>query len=208
MRAGGGAIEIQPFTRPPHGRTRYPKLPAAGVEMQMLYLLRWTLVCIPLVIGLPDACAKESSTKLVFRVAFSDPAPDLVKHQLPGGKDVVYVSDVDVINGSHVERVSFYRNDAGERVVGLTFSDEGASKLAEATSKNLPPVDTGLRTVPPVTPGEKFKMLAILFDGKVITAPRILAKTSDKCVVSGKFDDDDLLRIFSAIVLGKKSLSE
>lgn len=99
------------------------------------------LVFATLPIGSWNAQEEGSETNLIFRIASSEPVKEFVEHRLPGNGGALFVSETDIIDGSHVERVSFFRDHQGHRAIGLTFTDEGARKMAKATSDNAPTVE-------------------------------------------------------------------
>lgn len=93
------------------------------------------------------------------------------------------MSQETVLTGSDIAKVSFYDDQNGSPVVGFVTTDAGSEILWEATSKNI---------------GNK---LAVVLDGKIVSAPKIMQGIKKECVITGDFDDDDLLRFCKAIVL-------
>jgi preprotein translocase subunit SecD len=71
----------------------------------------------------------------------------------------------------------------------VSFTDEGAKKMAKLTREN---------------PG---KLLAILVDGKVVSAPRIVAETSQRARITGRFTMEEATRIQQAL-RGKRPQEE
>ena len=183
------------------------RFPPARSPIPMFHPNAFCAVVLALCIGMGDLRAEEEKNKLVFRIASGEPAPGRVEHRLPGSKDVVYVSRKDVIDARHIERVSFFRDQVGQRAIGLVFSDKGADRIAQATSENIVAVDAA-RSDPLTQPAAKFKRLAILVDGNVIAAPNIVTEIGKRAQISGNFSDEELTRVFAAIVLGKDSLGK
>ncbi len=102
--------------------------------------------------------------------------------------EAVFVAPKPVLTGRDIEKVSFFKDETGRPAVGFTLTDEGSPKMWKATSQN----NIG-------------KRLAILLDGKVVSAPIIRSGIKKEGVISGKFDNEDLSRFFTAIVLRSAS---
>ncbi len=127
--------------------------------------------------------SRKPEATLEFRLAANVPVEKWTKHSVPGADDVIFVSPQSVLSGRDIRKVSFYKDDNGHPTIGFTLTDGGSAKMWTATSENIG------------------KRLAILLDGKVVSAPKIQSGIRKKGVISGKFDDSDLLRFFTAIVL-------
>jgi len=137
-------------------------------------------------IGFVAAANAESPiSTLEFRLAVTEPTDGYEKHTEPTKEDPIYVSDDAVVTGVDIEKVSFFNDPNGHPAVGFVLTDDGSERFWNATSQN-----TG-------------KKVAVLLDGKVISAPRINQGIKKEGTITGNFDDDDLLRFFTAIVLRK-----
>jgi len=99
----------------------------------------------------------------------------------PGDKPI-FVSGKVSLDGSQIEKVSFYK-DAGGPCVGITLTAAGAKAMEATTSANL------------------HKLLAIVLDGKVVSAATIQSTIKKEVQITGRFNKDDLLAFFHAIVL-------
>ena len=129
------------------------------------------------------ACAQESKATLEFRLAADVPAEKWTRHAVAATDDVVFVSPQPVLTGRDITKVSFYKDDNGHPMIGFTLTDEGGAKMWKATSENI---------------GNR---LAILLDGKVVSAPVIQSGIKKEVAISGIFGNDALLRFFTATVL-------
>ena len=79
--------------------------------------------------------------------------------------------------------MSFYNNERGKTCVGLELTDDGSKAMKATTSKNLQ------------------KQLAIILNGKIVNAPKIMSTITKNVVINGDFSNKDLLAFFQAIVL-------
>ena len=135
----------------------------------------------------PAAIAEGAHPKLEFRIAETTASDGLSKHDVPGNGGTVFVTDRAIVTGDDIEKVSFFDDEAGNPAIGFELTAEGSTKLWSATSANVG------------------KQLAVMLDGEVVSAPKIYTGIRDKGRITGKFNDEDLTRIFRAIVLGSSS---
>lgn len=127
--------------------------------------------------------AQESAPLLEFRLADDNDTAGWQKMEVRGSDKSVFVSNEVSLNGGHIEKVSFYKDLNGNPSVGLSLTDDGAKAMEETTSKNLK------------------RKLAIVLNGKVVSALTIQETISKEVQITGRFDKDDLLSFFHAIVL-------
>lgn len=127
--------------------------------------------------------AQESAPLLQFRLADDNDTTGWRKMKVGGSGDSIFVSNEVALHGGHIEKVSFYKDLNGNPSVGITLTEDGAKAMEETTSKNLK------------------KKLAIVLNGKVVSAPTIQSTISKDVQITGRFDRSDLLSFFHAIVL-------
>lgn len=120
---------------------------------------------------------------LEFRLADDAETPGWQKMELPSSETPIFVSGEASLNGSQIEKVSFYKDANGSPSIGFTLTDDGAKAMEAITSRNLN------------------KKLAIVLDGKVVSAPTIRSTITREVQLTGRFDKDSLLKLFHAIVL-------
>ncbi|EMI15319.1 serine/threonine-protein kinase [Rhodopirellula maiorica SM1] len=145
-----------------------------------------------------DATAEQS--KVVFRVAQNEPAPDVVEYKLPNDDGSIYVNETNIADASDIERVSFFRDRHGRLAVSLVFTEDGAQRMESATSTNIIPKNSTSGLV--ASPGPTHKRIAVILNGRVLAAPNILVKVGKNVDIVGKFTDEDITNLFSAFVLG------
>ncbi|TLD68748.1 hypothetical protein FEM03_21450 [Phragmitibacter flavus] len=86
----------------------------------------------------------------------------------------IKVEKVSLIDSSDIKSAYAFADAVMGPTVGLDFTELGAKKFAEVTKRSIG------------------KRLAIIIDGKVISAPNIKDQiTGGKAVISGKFSMDD-----------------
>ena len=127
--------------------------------------------------------ADDPAPTLEFRLADDAKTPGWQKMELPGSDKPIFVSVDAPLNGALIEKVSFYKDVNGNPSVGFTLTDDGAKDMEATTSRNLN------------------KKLAIVLNGKVVSAPTIRSTITKEVQITGRFDKDDLLAFFRAIVL-------
>ncbi len=121
--------------------------------------------------------------ELAFRLAESERAEELIEAAAPNDGPTLFLHAENVLTGKDVTSVTFERNDHGEVDVTIQIESAAAKRLAAVTKANMG------------------KRLAILLDGKVITAPIIRAEISSQAQMTGRFSNEELLQIFAALVL-------
>lgn len=144
-----------------------------------LFAVLWSLLLYPC----EQLPAQELAPLLEFRLADDNDTIGWQKMEIRGSDKSVFVSNDVSLNGGHIEKVCFYKDLNGNPSVGLTLTEEGAKAMEETTSKNLK------------------KKLAIVLNGKVVSAPSIQSTITKDVQITGRFDKNDLLSFFHAIVL-------
>jgi preprotein translocase subunit SecD len=134
--------------------------------------------------------AQELGTLLEFRIADDSKTSGWQKMEVLGTDKPVFVSSEVSVNGDHIEKVSFYKDFNGNPSVGITLSEDGAEAMEVTTSQNVT------------------KKLAIVLNGKVVSAPVIQAAITREVQITGRFNKDDLLAFFHAIVLRELPASD
>ena len=134
---------------------------------------------------LADENETPQQSTLEFRLAASQQTDGYTQHTDTSTQEVVYLAAESVVTGDDIKSVSFYNDDTGHPIVGFVLTDDGSKRFWKATSENI---------------GRK---LAIVLDGKVVSAPKVVSGIRKEGSISGRFDANDLQRFFSAIVLRK-----
>ncbi|QEG19499.1 preprotein translocase subunit SecD [Gimesia maris] len=169
----------------------YPSLDLYFCEILMLKTIALFAVLVSFLLYPGEQLhAQESAPQLEFRLADDTETTGWQKMEVRGSDKTVFVSNEVSLHGGHIEKVSFYKDLNGNPSVGLTLTEDGAKVMKETTSKN------------------QNKKLAILLNGKVINAPTIRSTIAKEVQITGRFDKDDLLTFFHAIVLRELPASD
>ena len=120
---------------------------------------------------------------LEFRLATDTDNFGWKKMELRGSDKPIFVSSDVSVDGSHIEKVSFYNDQKGNPSVGITLTDSGARIMETTTSENI------------------HKRLAIVLDGEVVSAPVIQSTITKEAQITGRLNKEELIAFFHAIVL-------
>jgi preprotein translocase subunit SecD len=119
--------------------------------------------------------------KLEFRRAELEPAPGLTEATVAGTTDKVYLHKTSDATNEDVADVRASEDIEKNPAIDVAFTKAGARKMARLSEEH------------------KGKPLAILVDGKVITAPRIAATFSERAMLTGRFTRDEVEKLVRAI---------
>ncbi|MBN1854048.1 MAG: DUF1559 domain-containing protein, partial [Pirellulales bacterium] len=121
--------------------------------------------------------AQDPRTFLEFHLAESNPRENLMKAILDHNKETVYLHKDPVLTGQHVTSAQVVNIDSNQPAVVVTFTEEGQQILKKVTTDH------------------QGKRLAVLVDGKIVTAPTIRATISKVALITGNFDRAEAERI-------------
>ena len=125
--------------------------------------------------------AQEPAPLLEFRLADDNDMAGWKEMGVRGSSNSIFVSNEVALSGRHLEKVSFEK-DLNSPVLLLTLTEEGAKAMGEITSRNLS------------------KKLAIVLNGKVVSAPTIRSTITKNVAITGQsFDNNDLLSFQQAV---------
>jgi preprotein translocase subunit SecD len=127
--------------------------------------------------------ATKEQPGIAFRLAEPERADGLTEAVVPNDGPTVFLHSENVLTDRDVTSVTFGRDENGRVDVTLQIEAAAAKRLAAATKAHLG------------------KRIAILLDGRVITAPIIRSEISDQARITGRFSNAELIRMFSALVL-------
>lgn len=141
----------------------------------------------PLLLGFTCSMKQSPSEghkpiKFEARLAEINPKEGLVEtiDQSSGLK--IYLHKEAVITNEDIAGASVAENDfLGGFQINIIFTEEGANKMKKVTEENIG------------------KMLAILFDGQVISAPSVQNRITDKAQITGNFTKEEAERIANGI---------
>jgi preprotein translocase subunit SecD len=130
---------------------------------------------LPAVAQKPD---EKPKVKFEFRRAEAKPAEGLTEATVQGTTDKVYLHKTAELTAADVASAAVTTDPVSkDPVVEVVFTDAGAKKMAKLTEEH-----TG-------------KLLAVVLDGKVLTAPVIRAKISARAAITGKFTEAEAKKL-------------
>lgn len=131
--------------------------------------------------GIADAPADKAQAKVEFRRAEIKPAEGLIEATVEGSKDKIYLHKTAEVTAADVAEARAATDNSGRPAIEVRFTKEGGQKMLKLTEQH------------------RDKPLAILIEGKVISAPIIRDKFGERAVISGKFTEEEVARLVKII---------
>jgi preprotein translocase subunit SecD len=92
------------------------------------------------------------------------------------------------VTGHHLARVSEGIDSRDRRCIDFQFSREGGKRLYELTSENKPSGDGGFK-----------RQLAVVVDGRILSAPVLLSPIRERGQITGEFTSRDIKALLEAL---------
>lgn len=124
---------------------------------------------------------KEKTVRIEFRRAETEPGKDLTEAQVAGSTKKVYLHKTVEIEVIDVASAKLIEDSQMNPAIELVFTKEGAKKMASLSEKQMG------------------KPIAILIDGKVVSAPIVRASISQKAQITGKMTKEEAEKIVRSI---------
>jgi len=131
--------------------------------------------------ALADEPAEKARAKVEFRRAETKAAEGLTEATVAGTGAKVYLHKTADATNVDIAEARFTVDFNGNPAVEVIFTKEGAKKMAALSEEHMN------------------KPLAILVDGKVISAPRVTAKFSERALITGRFTRDEVDKLIKSI---------
>ncbi|MFT3879559.1 MAG: hypothetical protein QM703_07860 [Gemmatales bacterium] len=147
-----------------------------------------SLALMPLTVRADDPKV-VTAVKVEFRRAETKLGKGLVEAVIQGKKEEkVYLHPNAELTHQDIESafVDSFGSSANEYMVQVAFTKEGARKMTALSKEHL------------------HKPLAILIDGKVVSAPVIASELSNGCVIAGNFKKEEAERIAKQLSAQRK----
>jgi hypothetical protein len=125
--------------------------------------------------------APQPGVKVDFRRAENQPGEGLIETPVSGTTQKVYLHASAGVTNADIAEARAALDSQQKPVVEITFTEEGAKKMAKLTAEH------------------QNKPLAILVDGKVVCAPVLRATISQKAQITGNFTQEEVDRIVRGI---------
>jgi preprotein translocase subunit SecD len=124
---------------------------------------------------------EKPKVKVEFRRAEAKNADGLTAAVVAGTTDKIYLHKAVEATNADIAEARVALDNAANPAIDILFTKEGAKKMEALSEKH------------------QDKPLAILIDGKVVSAPVIRAKFSDKAQITGKFTKEEVEALVKAI---------
>jgi preprotein translocase subunit SecD len=135
-------------------------------------------LAVPLAVAGPD---EKPKVKVEFRRAETKNADGLTPATIAGTDEKIYLHATADATNADIAEARVAVDGACNPAIEVTFTKDGAKKMEALSEKH------------------QDKPLAILIDGKVVSAPVVRAKFSDKAQITGKFTKEEVEKIVKAI---------
>lgn len=138
-------------------------------------------LCLGHALGLGFAADETPKVTIEFRRAETKAAEGLIEATDPNTKEKIYLHKTAEVTNADIAVVRLSEDkDVKTPALELVFTKEGAKKVAKLSAEHID------------------KPLAVLVNGKVLSAPIIRGKFSEKAVITGKFTKEELEKIVKA----------
>lgn len=125
--------------------------------------------------------AQEIQNRVSFQLAVDTEEPNWKATLLSDGKQTIYVDPEPSFDMQQIAKAAVISTEEGRPAISIEFTETGSERLEKLTSEN-----TG-------------KRLAILFNGKVIQAPKIVGAMGKRAVIHGNFTIQQAVQIAHAL---------
>src|SRR5262245_66385481 len=123
----------------------------------------------------------KPKVKVEFRRAETKNADGLTPATVVGTEERIYLHKSADATNADIAEAKVGVDGAGNPVIDVLFTKDGAKKMEALSEKH------------------QDKPLAILIDGKVVSAPVVRVKFSDKAQINGKFTKEEVEKLVKAI---------
>lgn len=142
----------------------------------------------PLRLDVADEVIRDAGTGELIQLpasfdAFEEFALDryLMEHGIEEIDVLLFVDKDLALTGEHLGTVSREYDELMRPCIRFNATEEGAAIMAALTGSNLPDRQRHV-----------YQRMAIVLDGKVLTAPRIMSTISDRGQITGDFTEDEI----------------
>lgn len=132
------------------------------------------------VLALPGLTQEAQKTRVELRRAETAPADGLVEAVVVGSGEKVYLHKAAALTGADIASAKA-TGGATDPAVDLTFTEAGAKKMAKLSAEHAD------------------KPLALVVDGKVLSAPVVRARLGSSVRITGRFSAEDAAKLVKAL---------
>lgn len=138
----------------------------------------------------PVVTVHVGTSPIEFRRAESKPVDGLEVATIGEKGEKIYLHKEADVTSEHIAEARVVNDSNGKPAIEIRFTMAGSTKFAKVTTEHLG------------------KRLAIVFNGKVISAPTIRSKISTKALITGNFTKEEADGIAKAIMNSKEDKKE
>ena len=135
---------------------------------------------LPIVVGAEPA--REFSRRIELRLAEDAPADGLTAAKIGDDGATIYLSADAIATGRDLTRAGLGKEPQGALRIDLEFDKAAGEKLEKISAANIG------------------KRIAIVSDGKVISAPTVRSAISTEVAISGNFTKAELVDLLAALI--------
>lgn len=128
--------------------------------------------------------ATQFSRRIELRLAEDSAADGLTAAKIGDKGDTIYLAAEPIATGRDLERAGLAKDSDGALRIDLQFDKATGEKLATISKANIG------------------KRIAILNDGKVLSAPFVRSEISTEVAISGTFTKAELIDLLAALIEG------
>jgi len=144
------------------------------------------MLLIASLIAIPHLDAAEPTAKkkpiLEFRIATQSPSKTAsTQMKVPVSAGTLYVENKPIATQMDIALAEAATDGNDQPVIKITFTKQGGKKILKATKANLK------------------NYLVVIFQGKIVVAPRIQAAIGEKATIAGNFTQANVDKMVAAI---------
>ena len=139
------------------------------------------LTIIGLLVGFGDRATLQAAVRFEVRLAEVQPVPGLIVARVADSGRVIYMHSELIVNNDDIAQSWVVEEGSDRFGVSVHFLEAGAQRMRHATANHIG------------------RPVAILIDGKVVTAPVVRSEISDSAVISGDYSRAEAERISEGI---------
>lgn len=124
----------------------------------------------------------QADKQVEFRLAEEAMGDGLAPFKIAGTGREIFLYPDQVLSPNDIASVCFEKNARGRTFISVNMTDVGAEKLAKVSKNNVG------------------KHLAVVLNGRVIVAPRIMSEMKRSAQLDGRFSNDELHTILDALL--------
>lgn len=124
---------------------------------------------------------RGSAARIEFRLAETDPAPGLIETSADSARRTIYLQPDPLVTNADIRDARVVLDDSGRPAIDVRFVQGAQQRIRQATAMH------------------RGKPLAVLLDGKVISAPIVQGQVGSAARIQGRFSREEAERIAKSL---------